>query len=252
MINKKELYSYARLRKLNLGQAEIDYLITIILFLLSKYNNLVFKGGTALSKAYNLDRFSNDLDFNIINKFNLNDNLLSLAEEIKQFGINVEIKQIKGISDSLRSILRIEGPLYLGTINSKCNVILDFSFREKLMFPAQLKKINHQLNEIPIFDINVMDIREIFAEKIRAILTRNKARDLYDAYYLLKQNININLQTINEKLNYYHEGFSFEKFKEAVNKKENIWNNELKLLLKNVPDFNMVKKELSEFIKHLN
>ena len=251
MITKKELYSYAKLRKLNLGQAEIDYLITIILFLLSKYDNLVFKGGTALSKAYNLDRFSNDLDFNIINQFNLNDNPLSLADEIKQFGINAEIKQIKGVGNSLRSIIRIEGPLYQGAINSKCSVILDFSFRERLMLPAQLKKINHQINEIPIFDINVMDIREIFAEKIRAVLTRNKARDLYDLYYLIKQNITINLEIINEKLEYYHKSFSFKEFKEAVNIKEKIWNNELKLLLKNVPDFDIVKKELLEFIKNL-
>lgn len=251
MIIREELQVYSRLRNLNLGQSEVDYLITIILFLLSKNNSLIFKGGTALAKAYNLDRFSNDLDFNIIKDINTDMLCVQLKEEIKEFGIISDIKKDRGISKSIRYILIIEGPLYNGNLNSKCSIVLDFSFREKTIFPAELKKINHQLNEIPIFEINVMDIREIFTEKIRAIMTRKKARDLYDAYYLFKQNILLNLELINEKLKYYNEKFSFKKFNDKVNEKEAIWNNELKLLIKNVPEFSLVKKELIKFIKNL-
>ncbi len=251
MITKDELQAYARLRNLNLGQAEIDYLLMISLFLLSKNNSLIFKGGTALAKAYNLDRFSNDLDFNIIDNINTDELCSQLKEEIKEFGIITGIKKEGGISSSKRHILRIEGPLYSGNLNSKCSIILDFSFREKTIFQAELKKINHQLNEIPVFEINVMDIREIFTEKIRAIMTRNKARDLYDAYYLLNKNVPLNLELINEKLKYYGEKFSFKKFNDKINEKKKIWDNELKLLVKNVPEFSFVKKSLIAFIKNI-
>lgn len=251
MITRDELQAYARLRNLNLGQAEIDYLLMISLFLLSKNNSLVFKGGTALAKAYNLDRFSNDLDFNIINNINTDELCSQLKEEIKEFGIIIDIKKEEGISSSKRHILRIDGPLYNGNLNSKCSVVLDFSFREKAIFPAELKKINHQLNEIPVFEINVMDIREIFTEKIRAIMTRNKARDLYDAYYLLNKNVPLSLELINEKLKYYGEKFSFKNFNDKINEKKKIWDNELKLLVKNAPEFSLVKKSLIAFIKNM-
>ncbi len=65
MISRKELQEYAQIKKLNLGQAEKEYFQNIVLFILYEQfgKELVFKGGTALSKAYGLERFSEDLDF---------------------------------------------------------------------------------------------------------------------------------------------------------------------------------------------
>ena len=67
MITKEELKEYSKIRELNLGQAEKDYFQTIILFILYQDfgKELIFKGGTALSKCFGLDRFSEDLDFTI-------------------------------------------------------------------------------------------------------------------------------------------------------------------------------------------
>ena len=62
MIDRKGLEEYAKIRGLNLGQAEKDYVQTFILY--QRYGReLVFKGDTALNKCYNLDRFSQDIDF---------------------------------------------------------------------------------------------------------------------------------------------------------------------------------------------
>jgi predicted nucleotidyltransferase component of viral defense system len=41
------------------------------------------------------------------------------------------------------------------------------------------------------------------AEKIRAILTRNKGRDIYDLWFLVSQGISLNENLILEKLKYY-------------------------------------------------
>jgi len=45
--------------------------------------------------------------------------------------------------------------------------------------------------------------QEILAEKIRALFTRNKPRDLFDLWFLLKQETPINWQFVVEKMKYY-------------------------------------------------
>lgn len=81
---------------------EKDYWITLALKHLanSKYfDNAVFKGGTSLSKGYNLiDRFSEDIDIAIINDSNKTPN------EVKTIIRNIE----KAITTDL-SELNIEG-----------------------------------------------------------------------------------------------------------------------------------------------
>lgn len=249
MITKKELQDYANLRQLNLGQAEKDYIITLVLFLVSKYNYLVFKGGTALAKAYNLDRFSEDMDFTVTeDNLDINAAMSDTKKELEQFGIRSELKEVETVSNSKKYHLKAEGPLYIGTLTSKCKVVFDFSFREKLLLESNLKKINHQLNEIPLFEIRAMDLREIMAEKVRAVLTRNKARDLYDLMFLINIGVSATKDMLNRKLGYYNQKFSFKKFKAAVNSKKGIWESELRFLVKNVPDFNLTKRKVIEYL----
>ena len=63
MISKEDLKQYSKIIGFNLGQTETDYLQHLFLLLMSRhlYGELVFKGGTALQKAYGLNRFSVDL-----------------------------------------------------------------------------------------------------------------------------------------------------------------------------------------------
>jgi len=48
-----------------------------------------------------------------------------------------------------------------------------------------------------------MDWEEILSEKVRALITRVKGRDLFDIYYLLSKDIKIDLRLVNKKLEYY-------------------------------------------------
>lgn len=52
MIDKRELLEKTRERNLNLQMIEKDYILGWLLFGISKIPDLVFKGGTALSKIY--------------------------------------------------------------------------------------------------------------------------------------------------------------------------------------------------------
>ena len=246
MITRKELENYAQLRNINnIGNAEKDYFQTILLFIVSQNygKNLIFKGGTALQKCFGLDRFSEDLDFTCENQ----PNIIKLQEGLKRFKIEFETEK-KEYGDAVSVIIRLKGPLYIGIKNSMCKIILDLSFREIVLLMPQLKTIGRFLEEIPSFDILVMSEKEILAEKIRTIMTRNKARDVYDLWFLIRKGISFDKELVEKKLNYYHKKWNNEEFLKKINEKNNIWNTELKLLVSTIPDFKKVKEEIKASI----
>jgi predicted nucleotidyltransferase component of viral defense system len=67
MLKREDLEKFKSVTGLNIWQIERDYLQHLFLLFLSRYvkDELVFKGGTALQKAYALNRFSIDLDFTL-------------------------------------------------------------------------------------------------------------------------------------------------------------------------------------------
>src|SRR3989338_8455566 len=79
---------------------------------------------------------------------------------------------------------------------------LYFSFRERVLKP---KKSTIQTEFPVIFTSFVYHLskEEIFAEKIRALFSRKKGRDLYDLWHLAAQNVKIENVLIQEKLRYY-------------------------------------------------
>jgi len=68
LIDRRELLEKVREKKLNLMIVEKDYVLGWLLYGFSGEPDLVFKGGTALSKIYfpRIWRLSEDLDFSII------------------------------------------------------------------------------------------------------------------------------------------------------------------------------------------
>jgi hypothetical protein len=247
MISKKELEEYAKLKNLkNIGYAEKDYFQNILLFIISQNygKNFIFKGGTALNKCYGLNRFSEDLDFTCGEKPDLAD----LENGLKRFKLEFEIEK-KEYFDEIKLIVRIKGPLYIGIKNSMCKIILDISLREKVILSAEIKTIGRFLDEIPSFDVLVMQKKEIFAEKIRAIITRNKARDIYDLWFLTKDDIKFDKSLVEDKLKYYKKKWDKKEFINKINNIKNIWNTELNPLVENLPVFKEVKREIIKNIK---
>jgi uncharacterized protein len=239
MITKEDLINYSKKKNYNLGQAEKDYFQEIILFILySKFNNnLVFKGGTALTKCYGFDRFSEDLDFNGEEK----EYKTIIEKGLKDFYLDFEIEEKKH-QNSINLTIKLNGPLYNGNKNSKCKIEIDINLKEKSILKTNLKKIGLFIEQIPSFEIIVLSEEEILAEKIRTIIERNKARDIYDLYYLIKKNTKINYELIKLKIK---KDFNKNEFLEKLKEKEIIWDSELKSIVKNYPLF----KEVNKYIK---
>jgi|APSaa5957512622_1039677.scaffolds.fasta_scaffold05243_2 predicted nucleotidyltransferase component of viral defense system len=238
MISKEELMEYAKRKGIkNLGFAELDYFQNLFLFIIYKNysNEIIFKGGTALYKCFGLDRFSEDLDFNVLKEIKFE----KIEKGLNSFKLNYD-KEEKNFERSKKIIFRIKGPLYNGTRNSLCKLELDLSLREQLESSPTTKKIGAFTEELPSFEILVMSEKEILAEKFRTILTRNKARDAYDIYHLLKKGIPADLILINKKLSYYSIKYERKDFLAKLKEKKEIWETEMKRLVDNFPTFKEV------------
>ena len=248
MITKKELQGFAKNLGFNLGQAEKTYLQIITLHAISKLmpEKLVFKGGTALMICHSLDRFSEDLDFTA-----KTDSVEEILTEIKAYlssqNIFVEEKFLRKTNISRKYLLRYQGPLYDGTSQTTSKIELDISLREKILKEPNTTRIIHQYPDTPTFYLQTMSLEEVFAEKIRAIITRNKARDLFDADFLISKKVSVDIELINQKLSYYKKTFSLKLLEESIDNKSDVWKPELNNLVKIMPDFIAVKNNIMNY-----
>ncbi len=202
MITIEQLKEVAKLKGIrNLGYAEKDYLIDIILLSISRNtkNELVFKGGTCLYKFYKIDRFSEDIDFTLRKELDVDRLLEKIISDLKSFGIEAEIKIKKKALNSVMTTIRTKGPLYAGTsqtfsniridINLKSSVDIDINLKSSVDIEPEVAKYSSLHPDIPTFSLVIMQEKEIFSEKIRTILTREKARDVYDLWFLLEKGV---------------------------------------------------------------
>jgi predicted nucleotidyltransferase component of viral defense system len=250
MITKEELRRYAAIKKLNLGQAEKEYFQNLILFMIYEVygKELVFKGGTALNRAHGLPRFSEDLDFTEAKELNNEAIKNCLKKGFEKFYLEGEIIEKKSPM-SINYILRIKGPLYIGVRQSLCKLQIDISMREKVLKEPQLITMGRFMQEVPQFDVPVMAPEEMCAEKVRAILTRMQARDVYDLWFLIQGKTKIDMQLIEEKLKYNKKTYDAQEFKKNLAMKEAIWTQELTPLMQNVPLFDEARKSILEAIE---
>jgi len=253
MLNYDELVNIGRLKRLSPINTEKDYLQDIVL--LSIYsrvgNELVFKGGTCLYKVYGLDRFSEDLDFTLSKKYTIKKLTENIIRDIDLFNIKCRIKEIKEYKNEINVRMLFNGPLYRGSKAMQCFIPLNISLREKIVLDAKKETIRPIYREVPTFDVFAMREEEILAEKIRAILTRDKPRDVYDLWFLLKyKGISINLKLVDKKLKYYDIIFNRKDLIDGIKRKKQLWNSDLKnLIIGELPDFDEVVRGVSDALE---
>ena len=251
MITKNELQEYCVLNGLNLWQAERDYLQHIFLIFLSRHlsNELVFKGGTALQKAYGLNRFSIDLDFTQKEDIDITALIEKIVAAITAFGYKSGYEEIKTAGRTFK--IKVQGPLYINTLTSVATLNIEISQRENLLLTPKIANITPVYRDLQPYSLSVMHEEEIMAEKIRAVISRNKPKDVFDLNFLLNKGIKLDTKLINKKMEYYKQKFSKRMLIENIKKKESVWEKEMKNYLFNVPDFRMLLSQIEEKLKGL-
>lgn len=195
MIHVKEINTVAAKNRLKDTQIEKDYILSWLLYgisnnpLLSAY--LIFKGGTVLKKTYFQNyRFSEDLDFTLVDEKITNDELLLEFEKVYVFvkeEANITLQfgeENTHSSGSLAFYINYIGPLQ-GNISSR-DVKIDITRGEILEYPAEHRKVFIQYSDLPkqSFHLQCYGLSEVLIEKMTALMGRTEPRDLFDFWYL--------------------------------------------------------------------
>ncbi len=248
MINKDELIEIAKLMGMSPWQQEKHYIQYLALNSIAE-ETLVFKGGTYLWFTQGLGRFSEDLDFTTSEPL-LHDVADRVSRSLALFGVENKIKPITNNETTLSFRISAKGPLNTAKID-ECVVYVEISKREHVLRRTLPVKLDYPSYSLPIKTIAGMALDEVGAEKIRAILTREKARDVYDLQYLItKRKIKFEEDLINFKLEYYKMKFSAALFLKSVSEHRSYYNRELKsLVFGELPRFDEIKDTMSDWIK---
>ncbi|MDD4251193.1 MAG: nucleotidyl transferase AbiEii/AbiGii toxin family protein [Candidatus ainarchaeum sp.] len=242
MLTKNELIDLAKYNNLSPWQQEKHYLQSIALTALAQ-QPLIFKGGTYLWFFHGLQRFSEDLDFTA--KETIDENIAKdVSKIIEMQGVenSYKITTQNDIGFSFR--ISAQGPLYEKPI-SACYLYVEISKRENILKSPSSFSLKTMYN-LPIKIISGMALEEVVSEKVRAIMTRDKARDIFDLNFLIKEkNICFNESLIQKKLDYYNEDFSKAKFEKKLKEKKVIYKPELKSLVFNdLEKFEKIEKNI--------
>lgn len=199
MITKKQIEDLSKHFQIDEFTIMREYLQILFLNYLYKEkesDKIFFKGGTAIRLLFDSTRFSEDLDFSVVDT---KENILKLIKKLEK-SIQKELNTIKILllykgKNGLRFRLKYQYPDF----KYPFVIRLDFNFTksvEKKEFLPLLTKF-----PIAVFPlINHLSGKEILAEKLCALLTRSKGRDLYDTWFLLEKGVVIDKKLLIQKL----------------------------------------------------
>ncbi|MFH1565015.1 MAG: nucleotidyl transferase AbiEii/AbiGii toxin family protein [bacterium] len=187
LLSKEELILLNKKLKYPLAIAEKDYflaLISKIIFDSQMKEKLIFKGGTALYHVYLPQfRFSEDLDFSS------NARKIEL-DKVKNIFSDFDFLKIKKEYVS-NATVKIERLQYFGPLIQPNYIKVEIDFLQNVVLPPQELEYKNEYGVKT--KVRVMDIKEITAEKIRAMSDRVRYRDFYDfAMIMTKLPTNLN------------------------------------------------------------
>jgi predicted nucleotidyltransferase component of viral defense system len=145
-------------------------------------STLVFKWGTTLFLLYNLDRFSTDLDFDLV---------WDLNKEIILDEVIIILKKYWEIKDNFIKRNTIFSILPYWEIDH--NIKIEISTR--------WVSWKYGFKSFMWIQLQILDIEYICANKFIALTARDKLanRDIYDIHFILKNNMQINKEYIEIK-----------------------------------------------------
>lgn len=182
------------------------------------FEKAAFYGGTALRVLYGLDRFSEDLDFSLLEKrkdFNLAEYSEALKRELASFGFAVEIEnRPKATAAAIQSaFLKAEARAQMITVevdkslvqkvprNQGLKIKLEIDVDPPLGFATEVRFL---LKPFP-FSVKTFSLPDLFAGKMHAVLYRGwksriKGRDWYDLVWFAAYHPELHLAHLEQRM----------------------------------------------------
>ena len=213
------------------------------------FSKAAFYGGTCLRIFYGLDRFSEDMDFSLLQKdagFNLENYFDPVIDEFKALGRDVVIsKKQKNKETNIKSaFLKDDTAIYNLHFRTERRIKIKI---EVDVNPPPGFTVEPKLLLLPFsFMSSCYTLPDLYAGKIHALLFRHwknrvKGRDWYDFEWYVKNNVALNFSHFRERTRQsesFDNNFTHDNFKELL--KNKISKTNIKL----------VKTDIRPFIKN--
>lgn len=207
------------------------------------FSSVAFVGGTALRILYDMRRFSEDLDFSLIDKtgYDFSDIVSALKREFELSGLKIEArtKTAKTVQGSMLKFPELLGALGLSSLrDQKLSIRIEIDSAP----PAGWEVEKTLINKVYMLNITHFDLPSLYSTKIHACFFRKytKGRDFYDFMWYLGKKIKPNYELLNNAIR-QTEG------RDPRLSSGNIKSFLLKMLAK--VDLKMVKKDVERFLE---
>lgn len=203
------------------------------------FDKAAFYGGTSLRILYGLERFSEDLDFSLLEKnrdFDIEKYFPSVVSEFEALGIEISLNKKSKSSDTNIESAFLKNDTSIHTLNieakglenihsgRKIKIKLEVDTNPPLKFQTESKTLLLPMT----FNVRTMTLPNLYAGKIHALLfrswkTRVKGRDWFDFEWYVKNNTPLNLehlcQRMKESGNFDKDILTKEEFAELLHNK---------------------------------
>lgn len=188
------------LQKENLTREFLQILCLKIMGDKGAFDNIAFIGGTSLRILFGLRRFSEDLDFSLIEPQGYD--IQALAEQLVKafqlYGIRVEAK-VKDEKTIHQVMLKFEGLLREVGLSPLASQKLSIKLETDIRPPEGWVLARSVLDKGMLLRITHYEIASLFAGKLHAFFCRKytKGRDLYDLIWYISRRVRPNFVLLN-------------------------------------------------------
>lgn len=227
--------------KINTIREFLQILVLKVLKDRNVFMNVAFVGGTALRILYKLKRYSEDLDFSLIQKndYDFLDLLEKLRKELELHNLQIDLKYKIGIVDN--SFIRFKNVLQYFDLTKLKDEKLSVKIEIDTNPPKGAILDEKIINDYFIFNLKTYDLSSLMAGKLHAVLLRkySKGRDFYDLLWYLTKQVSPNIKLLNNAI--------IQTQKKDWNITEKNWKEHLLKALNSL-DFKKIQKDVSPFL----
>ena len=168
--------------ELNIRREYFQHLLLSYFYQQALTDQVYFKGGTALRMLYHSPRFSEDLDFSsaIKNTAALEEAMLETLAALARENVEVDLEESKTTSGGYLAVVTFQARY------SPVSVQLEISLRQGDKRGEAMTIVS---DLVPAYTLVALAREQLIDEKIQALLSRQKARDFYDLYFVLRANL---------------------------------------------------------------
>lgn len=167
------------------------------------FSNIAFVGGTALRILYDMRRFSEDMDFSVIDKkgYDFTNLAFTVKRELELNNLKVNIKP--KIAKTVQScMLKFPGMMKNVGLLANENQNLSIKIEADSNPPAGWHAESTIVNKLYMLNITHFGITSLYATKLHACFFRKfvKGRDFYDLLWYLGKKIKPNYELLNNAI----------------------------------------------------